>query len=167
MPIDLTLAIAPGRTLRLPDGAPFDLHVQSGRLWLTRCRDASDYFVGAGLSLTLDGRHDEVLVQCDSPDAARLRIQIPDALHLWAPDGAGVQVLARQVTAVPGALQRLIQGLLQRAITARRNTTRALPELDEHLLRDIGAHPALWQAARGKSYRQHLQLLQARLNTPG
>jgi uncharacterized protein YjiS (DUF1127 family) len=167
MPIDLTLTIAPGRTLRLPDGAPLDLHVQSGRLWLTRCRDASDYFVGAGLSLTLDGRDDEVLVQCDSPDAARLRIQLPDALHLWTPGAAGVQVLSRRVVTVPGALQRLIRGLVHRAVTARRHTRHALPELDEHLLRDIGAHPALWHDARGRPHRQRLQLLHACLNTPG
>ncbi len=44
------------------------LHVISGRLWVTMAHDATDYFVASGQSLRL--KAGQVTLQADSPQAA-------------------------------------------------------------------------------------------------
>jgi hypothetical protein len=54
--------------------AHMQLHVISGRLWVTMAHDASDYFVASGQSLGL--KAGQVTLQADSPQAATFAVEV-------------------------------------------------------------------------------------------
>jgi hypothetical protein len=49
------------------------LHVISGRLWVTMANDGTDYFVASGQSLSL--KAGQVTLQTDSPQAATFAVE--------------------------------------------------------------------------------------------
>lgn len=129
--MDITLDLTPGAALHLPPQHRLHLQLLSGRLWLTRSGDAGDHFVTAGCAVAVDGR-DHVVVECDGPGPARLQLLVqgrsPWSLRRWWRQGPGLQWPAE------------------------------LRALDVHQLRDIGAPPALLQAARAEAQARHQRL---------
>jgi len=73
-----TQTLAAGQTRTLVDGAPADLHVLRGVLWLTQSGDPTDYFLRAGQSMALAGTRAVVQAQHGRPAAYLL--QAPCAL---------------------------------------------------------------------------------------
>lgn len=123
--MELTLDLAPGAVLQLPRGHALQLRLTHGRLWLTRRDDSADHFVIPGAPVDVDG-DDQVVVEGDGPGVARVHIAVGDASPLSA-------------------------WLRWRRAWQRWSGPRWPPELqglDAHLLRDIGAHPALLSQAR-------------------
>lgn len=121
--MNITLDLAPGTVLHLPTGHRLQFHLSRGRLWLTRSGDADDHFVTPGAAVDVDGA-DQVVVQSDGPGTATVRIVALGRLPL---------------------LQRWRRAW-QRWHGPRWPAD--LQGLDAHLLRDIGAQPALWMQAR-------------------
>jgi hypothetical protein len=86
--MDLDLELPPGAALTLPPLAALDLHLLSGRLWLTRSGDPDDHFVEAGSRLLLDGHG--CVVENDSRTPARLRLSRRGGAGLRRAVGAAV-----------------------------------------------------------------------------
>lgn len=127
--MDITLDLAPGTVLHLPTGHRVQLHLSTGtqgRLWLTRRGDADDHFILPGAVLDVEGA-EQVVVESDGPGTATVRIVALGRLGLW---------------------QRWRQGWQQRHGP---RWPAELQGLDAHLLRDIGAQPALWMQAQALS----------------
>jgi hypothetical protein len=69
----LTLRSGAVLTLARPHDGCTRVLVESGRVWLTQSGDADDHFIAAGEDLLLCGSG-EVVIECDSAEAARVRI---------------------------------------------------------------------------------------------
>lgn len=129
--MDITLDLTPGTALHLPPQHRLHLQLLSGRLWLTRSGDADDHFVTAGCTVAVDGR-EQVVVECDGPGPARLQLLVHGrsrwSLRRWWRQGQGPRWPAE------------------------------LRALDVHQLRDIGAPPALLQAAHAEARARQQRL---------
>jgi hypothetical protein len=80
---DFTLE--PGHALTLPrDAGGATLTVVRGRVWLTENERLGDHFVAAGGQYRLPHRG-PVVIECDSPEAARLRLSKPARANAAAP----------------------------------------------------------------------------------
>ena len=73
-----TLAAGQTKTVAVAVGAPSELHVLRGVLWLTQSGDPTDYFVRAGQSMTLAGTL--AVVQAEGGRPAAYMLQAPSAL---------------------------------------------------------------------------------------
>jgi uncharacterized protein YjiS (DUF1127 family) len=136
--MDITLDLAPGAVLHLPRGHRLHLRLTRGRLWLTRHDDADDHFIIPGAPVDVDGS-DQVVVESDGPGAATLH----------------VVVLGRS----PAALWRGWRQLWRRWTGPR--WPAELQGLDAHLLRDIGAHPALRMRAQALTESRRITAVRA------
>ena len=68
--------LPPRSALRLDHADGRTLTVLQGRVWLTCSGYGEDLFIGAGRSVRLGPG---AVIECDGPDAARLRLQAPKA----------------------------------------------------------------------------------------
>jgi uncharacterized protein YjiS (DUF1127 family) len=135
----LAFELRPGRSLRLPSHRPLLLRVQQGRVWLTRRNDRDDHFIVAGRGVALAGSDRDTVVEVQGGDAAALQLQLGP---------------------VAGPLRRLWHWLRRPWADDGRAS---LLELDEHVLRDIGASPDVFDNLRRHQALCELRATQARL----
>lgn len=69
------LSLRPGAVLTLarPHDGYTRVQVDAGRIWLTQSGDVGDHFLAAGEDWLLCGEG-EVVIECDSAEAARVRV---------------------------------------------------------------------------------------------
>ena len=65
--------LSPSKCQTLQAAPHTQLHVVSGRLWVTMTNDTNDYFVGAGHTLVL--KAGQVTLQTDSPQPATFAVE--------------------------------------------------------------------------------------------